>query len=284
MSMKNEGKMDVDKKRAKLQKDVFLFHIPRKTQVETIDVSGLKAEWISRKNQPKDRVIIYLHGGYYVSGSPDTHRSIAARIGKISDSPVLLLDYRLAPENKFPAALEDSVKAYEWLTTQKKIKPEKIVIAGDSAGGGLTLATLIKLRNDGKILPAGGVSLSPWTDLALTGKTWETKAKEDIMITKNEAIQAAEFYLGDLDRKTALASPLYADLTGLPSILIQTGDAETLLDDSVLFAEKAKKCGVDVEIDVWPGMFHVFQIFGYLMPESKMALKKIGHFIRKVME
>lgn len=284
MSMKNEGKMVVEKKRAKLAEDVFLFHVPIRTKVEKLEVNGISAEWISRKNQPNDRAIIYLHGGYYVSGSPRTHRSIAARIGKVSNSPVLLLDYHLAPENKFPAALEDSVSAYSWILKYKGILPDKVVIVGDSAGGGLTLATLIKIRSDNEILPAGGVCLSPWTDLAVTGKSVKTNAKIDLLITENEAHQAAEYYLGDLDRTNPLASPLYAKLDGLPPLLIQVGTAEVLLDDSTRFAKKAQESGVQVELDLWEGMFHVFQMFGYLMPESKKALVKIGNFIRKVMK
>lgn len=283
LSLKNEGKMIVEEKRKNLEKNVFLFHKPLKTQIETLNVNHISAEWLSRKKQPQDRVIIYLHGGYYLSGSVKTHRSIAARIGKHSNSPVLLLNYRLAPEHKFPASLDDSVSAYDWVLEHKKIKPNKIVIAGDSAGGGLTLATLIKLRDQKKVPPAGGVCLSPWIDLALTGDSWKTKAEEDIMITKNEAIQGAEYYLGDVDRKNPLASPLYANLEGLPPLLIQIGTSEVLLDDSTRFAEKAKKSGVKVDLELWPGMFHVFQIFGYLMPESKKALKKIGEFIKEVM-
>ncbi|MHA1198946.1 MAG: alpha/beta hydrolase [Candidatus Heimdallarchaeaceae archaeon] len=283
MSLKNEGKMDVEKKRKKLRDDVFLFKKPRKTIIETLDINGLPAEWLSRKNQPNDRAILYLHGGYYISGSPDTHRSLAARICKVSNSPVLSIDYRLAPENEFPASLEDSISAYSWILNHKKISPQNVVIAGDSAGGGLTLSTLIKLRDEKIALPAGGVCLSPWTDLALTGESVKTNAEIDIMITENEALQAAEYYLKDGDRKDPLASPLYANLEGLPPLFIQTGTAEVLLDDSTRFAEKAEKSGVNVELDLWEDMFHAFQIFGILLPESKKALEKIGIFIKKVM-
>jgi acetyl esterase/lipase len=284
MSFKNEGKMIIEQKRKKLEENVFLFHVPRKTIVEELTIAGIQAEWLSRKNQPNDRLIIYLHGGYYVSGSPRTHRSLAARIGKISNSPVLLLDYRLAPENKFPAALEDVTNTYSWVLEHKNISANKIVIAGDSAGGGLTLASLIKLRDEGGDLPAGGVCISPWTDLGMTGESVKTNADIDIMITENEGHQAAEFYLGDLDRKTPLASPLYAELENLPPLLIQTGTHEVILDDSVRFVEKAKKSGVNVKLDLWPGMFHVFQIFAPLIPESKKALRKIGNFIEEVMK
>ena len=229
----------------------------------------------------KECVIIYLHGGAYNAGSLKTHRGIAAHIGLVSESPVLFLDYKLAPEYPFPAALEDVFLVYNWLLEQEGIKSSKIIIAGDSAGGGLTLATLIKLRDSNKPLPAAAVCLSPWTDLALTGESIETKANEEIMITKNDLQYAAKIYLRDIDTKNPLASPLYADLEGLPPILLQTGTEEIILDDTLRFAEKAKNAGVDVTTDIWAGLWHVFQIFGNLMPESKKALKKIGGFIRE---
>ncbi len=195
MSMKDEGIFDVKKKRENLEKRVSMFKMPRKVKVEHIDVDGIPAEWLYPHNSEKNRVILYLHGGYYTSGSPKTHRSLAARIGKTSNSPVLLIDYRLAPENPFPAALEDSISAYNWITKQKGIKTNKLMIAGDSAGGGLVLATLIKLRDEKNALPAAAICLSPWTDLALTGDSIKTKADEELMLTEIEVRQAAQFYL-----------------------------------------------------------------------------------------
>ncbi|MHA2357974.1 MAG: alpha/beta hydrolase, partial [Candidatus Heimdallarchaeaceae archaeon] len=203
------------------------------------------------------------------------------RIGKTSEIPVLCLDYNLAPENPFPTALEDVTTVYKWLIDHKEIKHNKIVIAGDSAGGGLALATLIKLRDENIALPAAAVCLSPWTDLALTGDSTVTKTKEEIMVTKYELHQSAEIYLKGEDSKNPLASPLYADLEGLPPLLLQTGTKELILDDTIRFTEKALKAGVDVTSDIWTGMWHVFQIYGNLMPESKKAIKKIGKFIQE---
>lgn len=282
-SLKNEdGIMDVEKKRKKLEDDVFLFKMPRKTEVQSLIVNDIPAEWLCQKDQVKDKAILYLHGGYYLSGSLNTHRSLAARIGKMSDTPVLSLAYRLAPENPFPAGLNDAVSAYKWLIEEMKIKSERIVIAGDSAGGGLTLATLLKLRDEKINLPAGAIALSPWTDLALTGDSIKGNYNVEIMVTENEAHQAAAMYLNEIDTKNPLASPLYADLRGLPPLLIQVGTHEIILDDSKRFAEKAKNSGVQVTLDLWEGMFHVFQIFGYLLPESMKALRKIGEFVKNL--
>jgi len=281
MSLKEEGVLDIEKQRKELENNVFLFKKPRKMKVRSLEINGISAEWLYQKDQIEDRAILYLHGGSYNAGSLNTHRSLAARIGKVSSSPVLSIDYRLAPENPFPAALEDAVSAYIWLIEYKNIKPSKIAIAGDSAGGGLTFATLLKLRDEEKTLPACAISLSPWTDLALTGDSIKTKADVDIMLTENEGEQSAELYLKDIDRKHPLASPLYADLKGLPPLLIQTGTAEIILDDSTRFAEKAEKSDVKVTLDLWSDMPHVFQIFGNLMPESKKALEKIGDFIKE---
>jgi acetyl esterase/lipase len=282
-SLKNEdGVLEVEKKREDLERNVFLFKKPRKIKVEKLKINDIPAEWLSRKNQVKDKAILYLHGGYYISGSLNTHRSLAARISKESDSPVLSIAYRRAPENPFPAGLNDVISAYQWLIEEVQIPPEKIAIAGDSAGGGLSLATLIKLRDDGISLPAGAIAISPWTDLALTGDSIKSNVDVEILVTENEARQAAELYLNEVDVKNPLVSPLYADLKGLPPLLIQTGTREIILDDSTRYAEKAKKSGVDVTLDLWEGMFHVFQIFGPLIPESKKALRRIGEFVKQI--
>jgi acetyl esterase/lipase len=202
MSLKEEGVLDIEKQRKDLENNVFLFKKPRKMKVRSLEINGISAEWLYQKDQIEDRAILYLHGGSYNAGSLNTHRSLAARIGKVSSSPVLSIDYRLAPENPFPAALEDAVSAYIWLVEHKNIKPNKIAIAGDSAGGGLILSTLLKLREEEKTLPACAIGLSPWTDLALTGDSIKTKADVEIMLTENEAEQSAELYMKDIDRRS----------------------------------------------------------------------------------
>ena len=172
------------------------------------------------------------------------------------------------------------VTVYKWLLEAQGFAPKKIIISGDSAGGGLTLASLLKLREENLSLPATGICLSPVTDFAITGESIKTKAKEEIMLTENEIKQSVEIYAKGQSVKHPLISPLYADLPGLPPLLIQTGTAEILLDDSTRFAQKAIEQGVTVDLDLWDNMFHVFQIFGKLIPESKKALKKIGDFAK----
>ncbi len=280
MKMKIHGSLDVEKNRKNLEGQVFLFKTPRNVRIQPVSVEGVPAEWLLPKGCDTDRVIIYLHGGSFHAGSLRTHRGIAAHIGVNSDSSVLLLDYSLAPENPFPAAIEDVVSVYRWLLEVKGFEAKKVIISGDSAGGGLTLASLLKFQEENITLPAAAICLSPVTDFAITGESITTKAKEEVMLTENEMKQSFEIYAKGQNVEHPLVSPLYADLSGLPPLLIQTGTAEILLDDSTRFAQKAIKQGVTVDLDLWDNMFHVFQIFGNLIPESKKALKKIGEFAK----
>ncbi|MGH7865731.1 MAG: alpha/beta hydrolase, partial [Candidatus Binataceae bacterium] len=191
----------------------------------------------------------------------------------------LALDYRLAPEHPFPAAVEDAVAAYRWLL-ERKIPANKIVIAGDSAGGGLTVAALVAARAAKLAMPAAAVCISPWTDLACTGESFETKASIDPMVARDALIQMAKQYIGELDPRTPLASPLYADLRGLPPMLIHVGAAEVLLDDSTRLAERARSVGVEVNIEVWDDMVHVWHVFAPLLPEGQRAIDVVGKFVR----
>ena len=280
MKMKKYGPIDVEKSRKDLEGQVFLFKTPRTVEIEPVSINGIPAEWLFPKGCHTDRVIIFLHGGSFHAGSLRTHRGLAARIGINSDSSVLSLDYSLAPENPFPAAIEDVISVYRWLLEVKGFDAKKIIISGDSAGGGLTLASLLKFQEENIVLPAAAICLSPVTDFAITGDSITTKAKEEVMLTENEMKQSFEIYAKGQNAEHPLVSPLYADLYGLPPLLIQTGTAEILLDDSKRFAQKAVKQGVTVDLDLWDNMFHVFQIFGNLIPESKKALKKIGEFAK----
>ena len=247
---------------------------------EKVDVSGIPGEWISTPESVAERVILYLHGGGYVIGSVNSHRLMISQISRAAEARALAIDYRLAPENPFPAAVEDAVTGYRWLLSTG-VDAAKVAIAGDSAGGGLTVATLVALRDAGELLPAVGVCISPWVDMEALGESMRTKADADPMVTREGILQMAKAYLGDVDARTPLASPVYADLKGLPPLLIQVGSAETLLDDATRLAEKAKSVGVDVVLEPWEEMIHVWHAFAAMLPEGQQAIERIGEFVRK---
>ncbi|MGH2586201.1 MAG: alpha/beta hydrolase [Dehalococcoidia bacterium] len=252
---------------------------PADVRCEPVDAGGVPAEWIVPPNADDDRVILYLHGGGYVIGSIDTHREMIARIARAAGCRSLALDYRLAPEHPFPAAVDDAVAGYHWLLAAG-FRPERIIIAGDSAGGGLTLATLVALLDGGDPLPATAVCLSPWVDLEGIGESMTGKADVDPMVQQPGLLQMAQWYLGGADPRTPLAAPLYAGLTGLPPLLIQVGTSETLLDDATRFTDRARDAGVDVTLEPWEEMIHVWQLFPTL-PEAHQAVERIGGFVRE---
>jgi epsilon-lactone hydrolase len=247
---------------------------------EPREVNGVKAEWLSAPGALADRAVLYLHGGGYVLGSIDTHRELAARISEASGARCLVIDYRLGPEHRFPAAVDDAVAAYRFLL-DSGYSPAHLAIAGDSAGGGLTMATLVALRDAKLPLPATAVGLSPWVDLTGDSATMTSKAAVDPMVQRGPLLTLAGHYLGKADPRAPLASPLFADLKGLPPLLIQVGESETLLDDSKSFSERARKAGVEVELEVWPEMIHVWQAFAALLPEGREAIARIGAHLRK---
>jgi len=274
----------VKESRDGLEELARLAPLSKDVKLENLDVGGVPAAWMITPRVSKDHAILYLHGGGYVEGSITSHQDLAQRISKISEIRVLILDYRLAPEHPFPAALEDSITAYEWLINSAGYNPKNLIIAGDSAGGGLTIATLVKLRDQGVPLPAAAVCLSPWTDLALTGDSIKLKVDEDPFVSPYELMFYARLYLGKTDAKNPLASPLYAKLKGLPPLCIQVGSAEVLLDDSTRLAKRARDEGVKVQLDVWDDMIHVFQAFAVMAPESIDGINKIGKFIKEVFQ
>jgi acetyl esterase/lipase len=228
-----------------------------------------------------DRTILYLHGGAYTRGSIVSHRALVARLSAASGARALVIAYRLAPENPFPAAVEDATAAYRWLLEQH-IQPDQLVVSGDSAGGGLSLALLLALRDAGHPLPAGAALLSPWTDLAGTGESIRTLAGADPWLNAERLMLTAGLYLAGADACNPLASPLYGDLHGLPPLLIQVGTDEILLDDATRLAERARAAGVPVTLEVWERMWHVFQSFAAEIPEGRQAVEKIGAFVRQV--
>jgi acetyl esterase/lipase len=270
----------VEEMRAGLEAMTSGYSLPEDVSAEPVDAGGVSAEWITTPESDEEHAILYLHGGGYVVGSIRTHRDLAGRLSRAAKARVLLIDYRLAPEHPHPAAVEDATAAYRWLLTQGA-EPSRLAIGGDSAGGGLTVATLVALRDARQPLPAAGVCLSPWVDLEGIGESMRTKADVDPMVQGDRLRRYAEYFLAGQDPRTPLAAPLYADLSGLPPLLIQVGTAETLLDDSTRLAERARKAGVEVELEAWDDMIHVWQAFAAVLPEGQQAVDRIGEFIRE---
>ncbi|MDL1927090.1 alpha/beta hydrolase [Anaerolineae bacterium AMX1] len=252
------GAMDVERARANLE---MAGEVVRPIiHIDHIGVlaNGVPGEWVIPAGTGSERVILYLHGGAYNAGSTRSHRALAANIAYAARARALTIDYRLAPEHPYPAALLDALSAYQWLL-DSGIRPEQIAIAGDSAGGGLSVALLATLRERGLPMPAAAVVLSPWTDLSASGESWQENARSDYMINGPKLREAARLYLKDASPQTPLASPVYAKLEGLPPLLIQVGSDEVLLSDSLRLAENARLSGVDVTLEVWDGMQHVWQ-------------------------
>jgi acetyl esterase/lipase len=257
---------------------------PEGVSIRKSTLGGRQAEWISPDGTPEDdsdgAVVLYLHGGGYCIGSLDTHRGLAARIARATDCTVVTIDYRLAPEHRFPGAVEDACAAYQELLAAGR-RPGRIAIAGDSAGGGLTIATLLALRSDRTPLPAAAVCLSPWVDLTQSAPTYQTLADADPMVSKEGLDVMAAAYLGDSDAHNQLASPIFADNLGdLPPVLIEVGEHEVLLDDSLRLAERIRSDGGSVSLTEWPELIHVFQAFpGPLVPEADESIAGVGSFL-----
>ncbi len=247
---------------------------------DVVDAGGVAAEWVTAAGTDVARTILYLHGGGYVIGSPATHRGLAERLSKAAGARVLVLDYRLAPENPFPAAVEDATAAYRWLLASG-VEAGRIAVAGDSAGGGLTAATLVALRDAGEVLPAAGVCLSPWVDMEGIGESMTARAELDPMVQKEGLVGMAGLYLQEADPRSPLAAPMYADLHGLPPLLVQVGTSETLYDDATRLAERAQAAGVAVTLEPWEEMIHVWHLFAETLAEGQQAIDGIGAFLRQ---
>lgn len=255
-----------------------VFPIPEEVKCEQVDAGGVSAEWQAVPGAIEDRVLLYFHGGGYIMGSPNTHRLLTLQLGKATKMRVLSVDYRLAPEEPYPAGLEDCTAVYNWLLSDD-YKSENIIIAGDSAGGYFALMTLARLKNDGSSLPAAAVGLSPATDLASTSESFIKNAPVDPVLAPLGVWWWPEVYLAGANPSDPLVSPVYADLIGLPPILIQVSTSEMLFNDATRFAERAKAADVDITLQTWDNTLHVFQEFG--LPESGEAIAKIGEFVQK---
>lgn len=248
--------------------------------VEKVSANGVFADLISTPEATQERIVLYLHGGGFVLGSRDSYRRIASDLSTTSNALVLLVEYRLAPEHPYPAALEDALTAYYWLINERGFSHSQIAIAGDSAGGNLALSLLMSLRAAGESLPVAVLLVSPLTDMEKTGLTVQSKADVDLIVSPHLLETVVKMYLPEGNLRDPMVSPILADLSGLPPILIHVGTEEILLDDSLRLARKAALDGVSVELKVWKGMIHCFHLFAPILTEGQEAIADAGVFLR----
>jgi epsilon-lactone hydrolase len=270
----------IKKMRERTEKAAKIFgKLPKETEIQQVSIQERYAEWIKLPGNSADKAMLYFHGGMYLIGSPQSHRQHVVKFVKGAGINALVFDYRLAPEHPYPTALDDALTAYQYLLNEG-FKPSNIVFAGDSAGGGLCLASLLALKDKGFALPVAAATLSPWTDLLLTGNSHQSN-KMKCFSPIDCAENASNFYANGNDKQNSYISPLYGNLTGLPPLHISAGGNEILLDDSIRFADKAKVAGVDVTLRVDKGMCHCYPVFGNLFRESKQALDEICEHLKK---
>jgi len=255
------------------------YKLPKDVQIEKVSIKGINGEWVVPKNVDSSRTLYYIHGGGFYAGSLNTHRTAVARFASALGIRAFHIDYRLAPEHPFPAAVEDCVSIYKWLI-ESGISSKSILIGGESAGATLTLNTLTACRDQ---LPAGALCLCPLTDFAFASESMINQAENELFYTLTELEWIRQIYAGDQDPKNPDLSPIYANLKEVPPLLIHTTDSEMLLDDAVRLNIKAQTEGVNVELKVWNGLFHGFHLLPFL-PESKTALQEIAAFSKRILK
>ena len=269
-------------RRAQYDRAERVFATPSDVSVEIAQTPDRAAEWLTPPGARADAVVLYFHGGGYAIGSPRSHRHLAAALARAAGTRALLLDYRLAPEHPFPAAVEDAVSGYRYLLS-RGIRPGRIAIAGDSAGGGLVVAAMLAIREAGLPQPACGWCISPWVDMEGIGETISTKAEADPMVQREGLLEMASLYLNGADPRSPLAAPIYADLRGLSPLLIQVGAAETLLDDAIRLAKIAGAADVRVDLQIWPEMVHVWHLFHPELKAGRRAIEAGGAYVLSMM-
>ena len=270
---------DYRQRRKDMDARALQYKIALDVTVEPVTANGVRAEWTSTPHDERDAALLWLHGGGYVLGSLDSHRHLVCEAGRAAKAWALALDYRLAPEHPFPAAVEDAVSGYRYLLS-RGIRPGRIAIAGDSAGGGLVVAAMLAIRDAGLPQPTCGWCISPWVDMEAIGETMSTKAAADPMVQRAGILEMAELYLNGAHPRLPLVAPIYADLAGVAPLLIHVGAAETLLDDAIRLAKVAGAADVRVDLQIWPEMVHVWPLFH---PELKAGLRAIeagGEYVR----
>ncbi len=273
-----EGK-PLELRRRDWEAEARLQVLPKGARFHGIDAGGVHAEWVEMPHVAQDRVFLLLHGGGYNAGSSRTHRKMAANLSRAAYMRVLTPDYRLAPEHPFPAAVKDALLAYKWLLAQG-FTEDNMIVGGDSAGGGLALSMLLALREGGAPMPRAAILMAPWTDLSCSSASYERLRQFDPIITKERLREAGEWYAGGRSPTDPMASPMFADLRGLPPMFVSAGADETMVDDSRIFAERAKAAGVDVTLKIYPDMWHVFQSASPTVPEAVQAMVEIGDYLR----
>ena len=272
--------MPLDEMRLMLEQWGNITGEPRGVDYIETSASEVPALWAAPKNCAEDRVLLCAHGGGYVAASMYTHRKTYGHVARAIGCRALIVDYRRAPENVHPGPVNDMAQSYKWLLDQG-IRPGHVALIGDSAGGALAVTTILRTRQQGLPLPAATMPLSPWLDMEATGATFETNAQKDLIASRDMIQAMAGMFLGEGgNRRDPLANPLYADLTGLPPMYIQTGADETLLDDSRKLAELARKSGVDVTLEIVPEMQHVFQFLAGTAPEADAAIRRLADWVR----
>ncbi len=284
ISMMGEGGPDLAAPPAQARADfeALLANVPVSPdlKIEAASAGGVPGLWIDAPEARQDRVLLYLHGGGYVAGSANGYRSLVGELGRATKARALAIDYRLAPEHPFPAAVDDAVAAYRSLL-DRSVSAKSIVFAGDSAGGGLVVTVMMAVRDSGLPLPAAGLSISPWLDLECSGASMKTKAASDLALTRDELLHAGRSYRGDTagDGRGGQLAPLNANLSGLAPLLVQVGSAEILLDDATRLAARAGAADVSTRLEVWPNMPHVWHLFGFMLSEGRDAIRSAGTFL-----
>ncbi len=253
--------------------------LPADVTVQPVVANGVKAEWTATPDANPSNVILYLHGGGYVTCSLESHRHLVAEVGRSAAARTLAIDYRLAPEHPFPAPVEDTVAAYRYLL-DSGVTPNRIAFAGDSAGGGLVAGSMLAIREAGLPLPACGWCISPWVDMEALGASFVDRAQTDPTVQKETIQMMAGWYLGGGDPRHPHVAPIYGDLRGMPPLLIQVGAVETLLDDSIALARKAGIADVIVDLQIWPEMIHIWHLYFPMLTAGRRAIAAGGCFIR----
>lgn len=274
---------EISEMRANTDARGLAFGLPSDVSVTPVMANGVKAEWTSTPGAAQDTALLYLHGGGYVIGSLDSHRHMVAELGRAAGVRTFAIDYRLAPEHRFPAAVDDTVAAYRYLLEQG-VKADRIVIGGDSAGGGLVVGAMLAIKDAGLPRCAAGWCISPWIDMEALGASFADRASTDPTVQKQTILYMADHYMGPADRRSPYAAPIYGDLAGLPPLLIQVGACETLLDDSIQLARKAGMADVPVDLQVWPEMIHIWHIFHPILGAGRHAIAAGGAFVKKTLQ